>query len=344
MEETLVERAGIAYEGIRTDKIRGVNPVRALRSGGLMAAGVRDSLQIIDRFQPDVCLVTGGYVCAPAVLACRLRNVPVVIYLPDMVPGWSIKRMSRFAERIAVTLPDAAAHFGGEAPAGKAVVTGYPVRQELIDAARDRADSRRELATRLATSLGTHEDLPLLLIWGGSQGSRSINQATWTALAELLPMAQVLHVVGLRDWPLYEELADKLTAEELQFSDEVMARYHPVPYLHEEMALALAAADLTVARAGASALGEFPVAGLPSVLVPLPFAGSNQQSNAEQLATCGAAVVLQDATLAETLAPTLQELLTDEERLTAMADAASTMAQPDAASAIARVLAEIAGA
>ena len=337
MEQELVERAGIEYAGIHTGKIRGANPMHALRSGGKMVAGVQESLTIIDRFAPQVCLVTGGYVCAPVVLACRLRHVPVVIYLPDMTPGWSIKRMSRFAERVAVSFPAAATHFGGEAPEGKGVVTGYPVRQELIEAAESRSESRRKLATALDTPLGETGELPLILVWGGSQGSRSINRTTWAALPELLPDAEVLHVVGLRDWPLYEEFAAAAP-----LPDELAARYHPVPYLHEEMMLALAAADLTVARAGASTLGEFPVAGLPSVLVPLPIAGVNQQGNAEQLADAGAAIVIDDEALEAELLPTLQALLADPQETRRMAEAATALANPDAAADIASLVIKVA--
>jgi UDP-N-acetylglucosamine--N-acetylmuramyl-(pentapeptide) pyrophosphoryl-undecaprenol N-acetylglucosamine transferase len=115
-------------------------------------------------------------------------------------------------------------------------------------------------------------------------------------------------------------------------------RYHPVDYLHETMSLALAAADLTVARAGASTLGEFPVAGLPSILVPLVLTGVNQQRNAEQLAQHGAAVIIADNKLADDLARTVVELLNQNERRAAMAQAATALAQPNAAQNIADML------
>jgi UDP-N-acetylglucosamine--N-acetylmuramyl-(pentapeptide) pyrophosphoryl-undecaprenol N-acetylglucosamine transferase len=178
---------------------------------------------------------------------------------------------------------------------------------------------------------------PLVLIWGGSQGSRSINQATWAALNEILPAAHILHVVGTRDWPLYE-----VFAAEHSLPPALAGRYHPVAYLHDEMPLALAAADLTVARAGASSLGEFPVAGLPSILVPLPMAGVNQQRNAEQLARHGAAVIIDDEKLAAELGPTLVGLVQDDERRAAMAAAAADLAQPEAALNIASALLELA--
>ncbi|MEZ4555565.1 MAG: UDP-N-acetylglucosamine--N-acetylmuramyl-(pentapeptide) pyrophosphoryl-undecaprenol N-acetylglucosamine transferase [Caldilineaceae bacterium] len=335
MERALVERAGLDYAGINTGQVTGVNAAKAAANMGRMAVGVRQSLRILARFRSTVCLVTGGYVCVPVVLACRLRGVPVMIYLPDMTPGSAIRSLSRLADRVAVSFPEVAPHFGGEAPAGKAVVTGYPVRRELVDAARDRGAARRQLAALLEDATLAADALPLVLIWGGSQGARSINQATWGALPALLPHAHVLHVIGTRDWPLYEEHAAT------QPLTDHAARYHPVDYLHDAMPLALAAADLTVARAGASSLGEFPVAGLPSVLVPLPHAGVNQQANAALLADHGAAVVLDDATLATSLAPTVAELLADSARLRTMADAAVQLAIPDAAQRIAQALAAL---
>ena len=108
MEQALVNRAGIPYQGIDTGKVRGINLLTALGNVGRMVRGVRQSLDILSRFQPEACLVTGGYVCAPVVVACRLRRVPVLIYLPDMTPGWSIRAMSLLARRVAVTFPDAA--------------------------------------------------------------------------------------------------------------------------------------------------------------------------------------------------------------------------------------------
>lgn len=335
MEEALVTRAGLAYRGINTGQIRGINPGRALTNVGRMAAGVRESLAVLRTWSPDVCLVTGGYVCAPVALACRMRKVPVLIYLPDMTPGASIRSLSRLADRVAVSFVEVAPFFGGEAPQGKAVVTGYPVREELIVAAQDRQESRRKLAEQLKRPLAGKGEPPLVLVWGGSQGSRNINESTWQALPALLPKAHVLHVVGKRDWPMYQEhFAAMLPTAQAD-------RYHPVAYLHEEMALALAAADITVARAGASSLGEFPVAGLPSVLVPLPHAGVNQSANAELLAGHGAATIIEDGQLQSRLAAELTALLDDEPRRLDMENAAKGLAKPDAAAQIAHILFEM---
>ena len=331
MEKDLVERAGIAYAGISTGQLRVVNPVKVARNVGRMGAGVRQSLALIDGFGPDVCFVTGGYVCGPVVVACAMRKVPVLIYLPDMSPGYAIRWLSKLATRVAVSFPEVATWFGGLAPAGKAVVTGYPVRSELVAAARDRQQARQRLAAELSMTLAEPENssLPLLLVWGGSSGARVINQVIWEVLPYLLPVAYVLHVVGMRDWPLYKVWQDRhLLPTDLQH------RYHAVAYLHETMPLALAAADLAIARAGASTLGEIPVTHLPSILVPL--ASVNQMDNARVLADRGGCVIVEDANLATQLLPTALALLKDGERRRQIEAALARLAKPDAALQIAQ--------
>ena len=335
MEQALVERAGITFQGISSGQLRITNPVKIVKNLGKMAGGLQQSLALVDRFQPDVCFVTGGYVCGPVAVACSLRKVPILIYLPDMSPGFAIRSLSRLAQRVAVTLPEVARHFGGEAPAGKAVVTGYPVRQELVDAAKDRPLARRKLVEGLQWPQGGDSSLPLLLIWGGSSGARVINRATWASVARMLPRAAILHVVGTRDWTLFQEWA-----QANPLPPQLADRYHPVPYLHEAMVLALAAADLTVARAGASSLGEFPVAKLPAVLAPL--ASVNQMDNAQALAQRGAAVIIEDKDLEAKLATTVLELLAMPAQLQAMSEAMAGLARPHAAEAVAAEIARLA--
>jgi UDP-N-acetylglucosamine--N-acetylmuramyl-(pentapeptide) pyrophosphoryl-undecaprenol N-acetylglucosamine transferase len=316
--------------------LRVANPLKVLSSLGKMSSGLQQSLAMVDGFRPDVCFVTGGYVCGPVAAACSLRKVPILIYLPDVTPGYAIRWLSKLAQRVAVTLPEVAQHFGGAAPHGKAVVTGYPVRRELIEAAQDRGLSRRRLGEALgwgACAEGAANGLPLLLIWGGSQGARAINQAVWRVAEQITQRAQVLHVVGERDWPLYEEWAGARSLENGPQGEGLRARYHAVPYLHEEMALALAAADLTVARAGASALGEFPAAGLPAILAP--YSGVNQMDNAQALERRGAAVIIVDEELEARLGAVVHELLSNPQRLQAMREQMKNLARPHAAQHIA---------
>jgi len=346
MEEALVRHAGISYQGIASGQLRGKHPLTVLRSIGKMIAGWRESLALLRQFQPDVCLATGGYVCAPVVIACWWLRIPVLIYLPDMVPGWAIRTLSWLAQRVAVSYPAVIRYFGGEYPKGKAVITGYPVRRELVDLVaggtlgpKQHAQNRMAIRCRLAEQLGqalrvNGEIVPLVLVWGGSLGSRNINEATWEALPAVLPHAHILHVVGERDWADWQRKLPQPPVDA-----QLWARYHPVAYLHEEMALALAAADLTVARAGASTLGEFPVARLPAILVPHP--GVNQLQNAEQLINYGGAVLIQDEALHEQLAATLLRLIQDPTQRQSMEAALAYMAKPDAAQAIAEQLVQL---
>jgi UDP-N-acetylglucosamine--N-acetylmuramyl-(pentapeptide) pyrophosphoryl-undecaprenol N-acetylglucosamine transferase len=333
VERDLVQQAQIPYRAIQTGQLRGMNPLTALANAGKMAVGVRQSLRLLNEFRPDVCLVTGGYVCTPVAIACRLRRVPLMVYLPDMTPGMAIRWLSLLAQRVAVSFPEVSKYFGD-----KAIVTGYPVRPELLDAVADREASRRHLGEVLDINWRATgergQQLPMLLVFGGSRGARSINQAIWNSLPALLAECQILHIVGTRDWPLYEEDPPALPAN-------LADRYHPVPYLHEEMAWALASSDLVVARAGASTLAEFPLARLPAVLVPLPIAGNHQLPNARKLAGVGGAEIIRDEALGQELVPLVTDLLHNESRRLKMGAEMATLARPSAAHNMAQALIQL---
>lgn len=322
VEEELAARAGIPFRPIDSGQVRGVGLVRAAK--GLLRAGrgTRQAAALMRDFRPDVVFVTGGFVAGPVVWSAWRAGVPVFIYLPDMEPGVAIRRMSRFASRVGVSFEEAAAHFPG-----KAVVTGYPVRPEIL------ALVGRKVEARLALQLET--DVPVLLVFGGSRGARSINQALAAKLSIILQHCQVVHVSGALDWPEVAARAEGIPAN-------LHDRYHPFPYLHDEMALALAAADLVVARAGASTLGEFPALSLPSILVPYPYSGQHQEFNADYLVSRGAAVRLPDADLGATLGDAVLALLREPARLRQMQVAAGALARPDAAARIAQELERLA--
>ena len=145
-----------------------------------------------------------------------------------------------------------------------------------------------------------------------------------------------MHISGQLDWPQVSQAAAALPSD-------LRERYHAFAYLHEEMVQALAAADLVVARAGASTLGEFPAVGLASILVPYPYAGQHQEANAAYLAGRSAALVLEDGRLATDLGPTILGLLDDPARLSALGCAAAALARPDAALNLAGLLERLAG-
>jgi len=313
MEASLVKRAGIAFESIPAAGIHGVGLRRLPANLARLAQGFRASGRIIRRYQPDVLLLTGGYVGVPVSLAAR--RTPKVVYIPDIEPGLALRLLSNLASVVTVTAKETREHL----PARKRmVVTGYPTRPDLR--ASDRGEARRRL--------GLRADQPVLLASGGSRGARSINEAIWARLPEFLEMAQLVHIVGELDWPRITEATASLTPVQ-------RSRYQAHAYLHEEMGAALAAADLAVARAGASTLGELPLFGLPAVLVPYPHAWRYQKVNAAYLETHGAAVVVSDALLKEDLLNTVEGLIRDRERLAAMSSAARGLARPDAARTIA---------
>lgn len=324
MEKALVERHGTPFDAIPAAGLHGVG-LRAL-PGNLaqLARGTLQARRILSHFKPDVLLFTGGYVAGPVALAGR--RVPTVLYVPDIEPGMALKFLSRFADRIAVTADESRAFFPSSA---QVVETGYPVRPEL---ARWERPAARQ-------ALGLQEDLPVLLVFGGSKGARSINRALTAALPRLLPEMQVVHISGTLDWEETQAAAQVLNG---QVEPAVAGRYHPYPYLHEEMGAALAAADLVVARAGASTLGEFPMFALPAVLVPYPHAWRYQKVNARYLEQRGAAQVLLDQDLPERLADVVLDLLRNQPRLAAMRQAAAALARPEAARSIARLLIELA--
>jgi len=178
--------------------------------------------------------------------------------------------------------------------------------------------------------------LPVLLVVGGSTGARSINRAVLANLNTLLQHCQIVHLSGQFDWAEVKTAAAALPAD-------LSARYHPFPYLHEEMAAALASADLVVSRAGASTLGEFPLFALPAVLVPYPHAWRYQRVNAEFLAQQGAAVVVADEQLKINLVSLVTDLLQSPDRLRKMSTAMGALARPDAGQRIADQVREVAG-
>ncbi|MBK7216857.1 MAG: UDP-N-acetylglucosamine--N-acetylmuramyl-(pentapeptide) pyrophosphoryl-undecaprenol N-acetylglucosamine transferase [Candidatus Promineofilum sp.] len=320
MEETLVPRAGLRLETIPAGPIVGVPLLTRARNAGRMARGFGAALGHVRRFRPAALFMTGGYVAAPVAAAARARGVPIVVYLPDVEPGSTIRAVMPLARRVACTSDGSRAFV----PAHKMVVTGYPVRPEIRAARRL---SREQALARFDLRPGR----PTLFVFGGSRGARAINRALMAALPALLAEAQVIHVSGTLTWPEVEANAAALP-------DELRAFYRPYPYLHEEMGPAFRAADLVVARAGASMLGESPAFGLPSLLVPLTFAWRYQKVNADYLTERGAAVQLTDDTLPTELLPTVRALLGDPDRLAAMAAAAAALDRPAAATDLARLI------
>jgi UDP-N-acetylglucosamine--N-acetylmuramyl-(pentapeptide) pyrophosphoryl-undecaprenol N-acetylglucosamine transferase len=323
-EEPLVRRAGIDFVGVPTGAVLGRGPVALAGSALRNVQGIGAARRAIKQFRPDVVFATGGYVSVPVIAAAWTLGVPTALFLPDVKPGLAVAALSRIADRVACTSAETRRYL----PPQKVAPTGYPVRPEL------RAWSDR-VAARAALDLPG--DRPVLFVVGGSTGARSINRAIVAALPRLLPEATVIHMAGSHGIAEARAAGAELPAE-------LRDRYRPYEYLHDEYGPAMAAADLTVARAGASVLGELPAFALPGVLVPGTFAGGHQRFNADYLADAGAAIRLDDDQIQQedTLASTVLALLHDPARLTAMATAARALDRPDAARNVARMLIDLA--
>ncbi len=322
LEEALVARAGLPFAHVPSGPVRGRWPWQVAVSAARIALGTWRARKLLRQFGAEVVLSTGGYASVPVAMAARTLGIPLVVFLPDVLPGWAVRFMSRLATRVAVSVPHTASRLAN----GKVQVTGYPVRRSFWLA--ERGEGRR----RLGLDMEEH----VLLVLGASQGARSINEAVAYRLRELLELCQVVHISGVahESW---------LRAQAQSLPEALRCRYRLYPYLHEELPWAMAAADLAVTRAGASVLGELPAAGLPAILVPYPHAGGHQRHNARYLEAEGAAVVVSDQELADKLLPMVGHLLSDEQRRRRMASAMRRLARPDAARNVAHLLLEVTG-
>ena len=316
METQLVESSGIPYQTIPAAGVHGIGLRTLPRNLWQLGRGVLASRRILRAYKPDVLFFTGGYVAVPMALAGW--KLPSLLYVPDIEPGLALKTLARLADRICVTAQDS---FGFFRRPGRVNLTGYPTRTGLSNWTRP--------AARQALHL--NDESPVLLVAGGSKGARSINNAVLANLPALLEMGQVIHLTGELDWPDVE-------AKKTRLSDSQSTRYHAFPYLDEQMGAALAAADLAVSRAGASTLGEYPLFGLPAILVPYPHAWRYQRVNAEYLVRNAAAVMLEDATLSSQLLPAVQALFSQPQKLTSMRLAMQNLSHPEAAAQIGRQL------
>jgi UDP-N-acetylglucosamine--N-acetylmuramyl-(pentapeptide) pyrophosphoryl-undecaprenol N-acetylglucosamine transferase len=310
-EAELVPAAGYPLEHIRAEGISRSNPLQAGRAMAKAAASLGTATRILRRHRPAAVLGGGGYVSGPIGLAALARRVPLVLAEADSHLGVTNRLLASRARRVCLAFPIE----GREGP--RYVVTGRPVPPTITD--RDGA--------RAAFGIGADE--LCVLVFGGSLGARSINQAALAAFADA-PF-RVLHIAGRRDFADLE--AGRAGSSHYDLRDYV------TPF-----GRALAAADLCVARSGGSVF-EIAQYGLPAVLVPYPHAaGDHQASNARWMERAGAAVVIPDAELtAQRLARTVAELVADRPRLAQLAAASRRLARPDAARDVAREVLAAAG-
>ncbi len=284
-----------------------------------LRTAVKAALEVVDDVRPDVIVGYGGYVSMPAYLAARRRRIPLVVHEQNALPGIANKFGARKANRVAVSFPDT--------PLKGAEYVGLPIRRMIstLDRPALRAEAR--------AFFGLDADLPTLVVTGGSQGARRLNQAVSGAAPALGAAGiQVLHVAGPNGESDPSWSAPAPTG----------VPYVVLPFV-ERMDLALAAADLMICRSGASSVVEASATGVPAVFVPLPIGNGEQALNAKPVVEAGGALLVEDAAFtADHVAATVPALLTDPARLAAMGAAAAHLVPRDADERLARIIQDVA--
>ena len=320
IENRLVPEAGYRLQLVRVGALKNVSLMTRAKTAFDLPRAVWDAGRMLNEFAPDVVIGVGGYASGPAMLAAVVKHIPTLAFEPNVVPGFANRVVARFVSGAAVHFEETAKYFR------HAEVTGVPVRQAFF-----------EIPALMNKKRG---GAPTLLVFGGSQGAHAINEAMIRCLPELrrqAPGIHIIHQTGERDYN------DTLAAYK-SFSSTTAELAEVFKFI-EDMPAAFVRADLVVCRSGASTVAEITAAGKPAIFVPFPRAADDHQRvNAEALAQCGAAVVVEESKLEGVwLAETIAALLGDPQRLKGMSDAARGLAHPDAARDIARMAARVAG-
>ena len=328
VEARRVPEAGLPFHPISTGKLRRYwDRKNASDLLVRVPAGFVQSWRLLRRLRPAVLFSAGGFVSVPPALAARSLGIPIVVHEQTAVPGLANRITARFAARVAVSFPGS----GGGFPAGRVVLTGNPVRRDVLGGSREAALER----------FGFDPAVPLLYVTGGAQGAHRINRVVGEALPRLLAICQILHQCG--DNP---ETGDRAWLEERAraLPAALRQRYAVVPYVGAELRDVYAAAALLLGRSGAGTVTECCGLGLPAIFVPLPGASGNEQAaNAGLVEAAGGAQVLPQVDLTpESLVATLSRLLRDRAGLEAMGARTRALAIPDAAQRLARIIREVA--
>jgi len=318
VEARRVPEAGYDFYSIRSLGIAGKGLAGKLRGIVVLPLGVLDALQAVRKTRPAVALGVGGFVSGPAILAARIGRVPCAIQEQNAAPGFANRILSHIVGEVFISFEPARSGFASADKKGRVTLAGNPVRKKIVDAIAQKKDETKKPAP------GKWR----LLVVGGSQGAHFLNMLVPEAAAELSEEDReklvVLHQSGKKD---RESVASRY--RELGVEAEV------VDFI-EDMAGAYGSADLVVSRAGAGAVSEIALAGLPAVLVPYPWAASDHQAiNAAALVESGAAVMTRESeTGAKAMAETIRSLFSDHPRLAEMAKSARLVAKPEAAKLI----------
>lgn len=320
--------AGIPMRRLALRSLRSVDrDIHVVLDPVRLGLSVPQAIAILARDRPAAIFTTGGYVAIPVLIAARLLRVPTLLWEGNVVPGRSVRATAGLARAVAVSFRATCEALGRKTAPGRGVCleTGTPIRDL---ASIDRLAARE--------SLGLAGSDRLVLVFGGSQAVRRLNDAVSAALPAAVERVHLVHVTGDAGY------AAALAGREA-LAPELRARYRPSPFLGEELLTALAAADLLIGRAGSSTLAEATALGLPMVVVPYPHAGGHQRANAEILARAGAARLVEDADFDEAALLDAIKIVEQPAVHLAMSAAARELGRPGAARAIAAILTGLAG-
>lgn len=326
LEADIIPKENIPFATVDLQGFKhSLSPVNILRAARAIK-GVGKAMGIVRKFQPDVVIGTGGYVCGPVLMAASLLGIPALIQEQNVIPGITNKILSKFVNVIATGYQEA----NGAFPANKVVFTGNPIRREVM---QQRQEGDYEV-------FGLHPNRKTILVSGGSRGARTINRAMVDVLKHYAGRkdVQILHATGKGE---YEDIIARISAAglDLKQADNIVVK----PYLYN-MPQAMAIADLAVFRAGATGLAELTAKGIPAILIPYPYAAENHQEyNARAVEKAGAAkVILNKDLTAPVLVEAIDSVICHQDKLAAMAEASRKLGRPEAADTIGELIVELA--
>ncbi len=328
MEERLVPAAGFEFRGITVAgfqrKLSWNNVKRNAAAAVHVFTASREARRILREFKPDICVGTGGYVAGPVIREAVKLKIPSVIHEQNAFPGVTNKMLSKRADRTMLAVADARKYLPEEA---RCVLTGNPVREEVLRAKRDEARKKLGLDGR-----------PLILSFGGSLGARTINEAAAELLAASAQSGRFQHIHGYGKWGKWFPDLLKLKGVDLKKHPELDVR----EYI-DDMPECLAAADLVICRAGAITLSELQAQGRASILIPSPNVAENHQyHNAMALVGRGAAAILEEKDLTgETLCRKVDELFASPGTIRSLGENARKMAITDSNARILKIMKEV---
>ncbi len=312
LEKKLVPAAGYKIKYI---DIRGFDRKRLWRNAAVLYKLVKSKLdcrKIIREFAPDAVVCTGGYVSGPVAMAAKKEGIPAIIHEQNVYPGLTVKGAEKYVDYVAVSFEETCEHMGNPE---KCVVTGNPVRSEILSADKEKA--REELGL---------SDKPFVLVFGGSLGAAKINETMIGVLKRAAAERKFGLLFGTGDRN-FAKVSEDVNADSIEIGDDIKI----VPYINN-MSAVMAAADVVVARAGAITVSEIAALGKASILIPSPNVVRNhQEQNAREFEKNGAAkVITEDVLTADLLYDTIVEMTGDKQKLAEMSKNVKKLAKIDA--------------